>query len=301
LLNNWQCNQQQEYYAMAQRNLSPSHAKRQAEDAAQQASPWIKQLGRFGYAAKGIVYALVGVLAVQAALGRGGQTTDTQGALATLAQSPFEKVLLALIAIGLMGYAVWKLVQALLDTENKESDAKGMAVRAAYAGIGVIHLGLALAAARLLLAGGGNQSSEQSTQDWTARLMSQPRGQWLVALVGAVVIGFGLYQFYQAYKAKFREDLKLAEMSATEETWATRMGRLGYAARGVVFSIIGGFLIVAAIQAQPQEARGLGGALETLAQQPYGPWLLGIVALGLVAYGMFMLVEARYRRMVLTS
>lgn len=286
---------------MAQRNLSPQQAKRHVEDAARQASPWIRQLGRLGYAAKGIVYALVGVLAVQAALGRGGQTTDPQGALGTLTQSPSERALLAMVALGLLGYALWLFVQALLDTENKGSDAKGVAARVGYAGIGVVHLGLALAAARLLLGGGGNQGSEQSTQDWTARLISQPFGRWLVALVGAIVISVGLYQFYQAYTAKFREELKLAEMTPTEETWATRMGRLGYAARGVVFSIIGGFLIVAALQSQPEEARGLGGALQTLSEQPYGPWLLGIVAAGLVAYGIFMLVQARYRRMVLAS
>ena len=113
------------------------------------------------------------------------------------------------------------------------------------------------------------------------------------------MIGVGLYQFYQAYTAKFREELKLAEMTANEQLWATRVGRLGYAARGVVFCIIGGFLIVAALRAQPEEVRGLGGALQTLSEQTYGPWLLGIVAVGFVAYGIFMLVQARYRRMVL--
>lgn len=285
---------------MAQHQLSPEQAKRNIEGAARQASPWIIWLGRLGYAAKGLVYGLVGVLAVQAALGRGGETTDVQGALGTLAQSPVERALLALIALGLVGFALWTFVQALLDTEHKGSDAKGIATRAGYAGVGVVHLVLALAAVRLLLGARGNQSGEQATQDWTARLMAQPSGQWLVALLGAIVIGVGLYQFYQAYKAKFREELKLADMSATEQTWAMRTGRLGYAARGVVFSLIGGFLIVAALQARPEEARGLGGALEALTQQPYGPWLLAIVALGFIAYGIFMLVQARYRRMVVT-
>jgi negative regulator of sigma E activity len=288
--------------AMAQRNFSPQQAQRHAECAATQAKPWITKLGRLGYAAKGMVYGLVGVLAVQAALGQGGQTTDAKGVLQTIAQAPFGRVLLALVALGLLGHAVWRFVQAIMDTENKGSDAKGLGTRAAYAGIGVVYVGLALAALRLVLGSGGTRSSDQSTQDWTARLLAQPSGRWLVALVGLIVIGVGLYQFYRAYSAKFREKLNLSEMSPTEETWATRIGRVGFTARGVVFGIIGVFLLIAALQAQPQEARGLAGALQTLAQQqPYGPWLLGIVALGFVAYGLFMLVQARYRRMVITS
>jgi uncharacterized membrane protein YidH (DUF202 family) len=259
-------------------------------------------LGRLGYAAKGVVYGLVGVLALLAALGRGGQTTDTRGVLQTIVDAPSGRLLLAVVTLGLFGHALWRFVQAARDTENKGTDARGIAARVAYAAIGVVYVGLALAAARLVLGtGGGNQSSDQSTQDWTARLLGQPFGRLLVGLAGLIVIGIGGYQFYRAYKAEFREKLKLHEMSAAEQTWTTRVGRGGFAARGVVFVIIGGFLLVAALRDQSEQARGLGGALDTLvAQQTYGPWLLGIVALGLVAYGVFMVVQARYRRMVIT-
>jgi len=278
----------------------PQQAQRQAEQAARQASPWLVRLGRFGYAAKGVVYGLVGVLAVLAAGGRGGQTTDTKGALGTLVGAPPGRVLLALVALGLIGHAVWRWVQAALDTEHKGTDAKGIAARVGYAAIGVGYVSLALAAMRLAMGTGGGSSGDQSAQDWTARVLQQPFGRWLVGLAGLAVIGVGAYQLYRAYTAKFREKLNLGEMSATEQQWVVRIGRFGFAARSVVFAIIGGFLVVAALQARSEEARGLGGALDVLAQQSYGPLLLGVVALGLVAYGAFMFAQARYRRMVIT-
>ena len=284
---------------MTQRELSPEQAKQRAKQATRAASGWIEPLGRLGYAAKGIVYAIVGVLAAQAAIGAGGETTDTQGALSRIVEAPFGRVLLGLTAVGLLGYAIWRVVQAFLDTENKGSDAKGYVVRTAYALIGVAYLGLALTAVQIIRGAGGG-SSGQTQQSWIARLLAQPFGQWLVGLIGAVVIGIGLYQLYKALRASFRDKLKLGEMSAAEQTWATRSGRLGYAARGVVFAIVGALIIAAARDANASEARGIAGALDTLAAQPYGPWLLGVVALGLIAYGFFCLVEARYRRMLIS-
>ncbi len=235
---------------------------------------------RFGYAAKGFVYAVVGILAAQAAIGGGGKTTNTKGALKTIVTQPFGKVLLALVAIGLVGYVLWRFVQAIQDPENKGTDAKGLITRLGYGFSGIAYADLALSAARLVFGSGGGSSGGSSTQTWTARLLAQPFGQWLVGTVGAIVIAIAGYQFYRAYSAKFRKKLKTHQMSRTEQTWATRVGRFGLATRGITFLIIGWFLIQAALQAQAQKARGLGGALETLAQQPYGPWLLGIVRWG---------------------
>lgn len=257
---------------------------------------WVERLARLGYTAKGIVYAIIGVLAVQAALGTGGKTTDQKGVLGEIATQPFGKFLLALIALGLIGYVIWRFVEAVQNPEHKGNDAEGLATRLGAGISGIIYASLAFSAIRLAMGSGASNNSSHSTQDWTARLMSQPFGQWLVGLGGALIIGLGFYQFYKAYKAKFRKHLKLQEMSSTEETWATRLGRFGEAARGVVFVIIGFFLLEAARQSDPNQARGLDGALKSLAQQPYGPWLLGIVALGLVAYGIHMGVQARYRR-----
>jgi hypothetical protein len=272
---------------------------RQAEQHARRAAqhPQVEQLMRVGYVAKGLVYAIVGVLAAQAAFGAGGATTDTQGALRTLVNQPFGTFLLALVALGLVGYALWRFVAAAFDPDGKGTDAKGMATRAGYVLSGVAYLGLALAAAQLAL-GNGGASGGDNTQDWTARVLAVPFGRWLVGGAGVVVIGVAVMQLYRAYSANFRQKLKLGTMSQTEEVWVTRLGRFGLAARGVVFAIIGGFLALAALQYDPGEARGLGGALALLAQQPFGPWLLGLVALGLLAYGLYTATLVRYRRML---
>jgi Na+/proline symporter len=269
-----------------------------AERATREASPWIERLGRFGYAAKGVVYLVIGVLAVQAALGKGGGTTDQRGALAQIAAAPFGRILLVLLTIGLLGYAVWRFVQAAKDTEGKGSEPKGLLARAGYAGVGVLYLGLAFSALRLLLGSGGS-SGQQQAQDWTARLLGQPMGAWLVGLAGMAVIANGMSQLYRAYSAKFREKLRTSEMELRQVDWVTKVGRAGYAARGVAFGLIGLFLIQAARHGEPGEVRGLDGALAALAEQPSGPEMLGLVAAGLAAYGIFALVEARYRRMVL--
>lgn len=275
-------------------------ARQTAHHSARQAQPWLVGFGRFGYAAEGVVYALIGVLAVQVALGRGGETTDNRGALVQIVQAPFGRVLLIVIALGILGFACWRFLQATLDTDNKGAQPKGIAQRLAFAGIGIVHLGLALSALRLLRTGAAGASSSASAQGWTATLLSKPFGQWLVALAGLIVIVVGCFQFYQSYTALFRNELALSSMSATEQRWVTWLGRAGYAAQGVVFWIIGLFLGYAAFRANPGEARGLDGALATLAQQPFGPWLLGLVAAGLVAYGLYLGAQARYRRMVIT-
>lgn len=277
---------------------SSSNAHGSAPHAVRKASPWLIGLGRFGFAAKGVVYSLIGVLAIQTALGAGGETTGSRGALEHVGQAPFGRVLLLAMAVGISGYALWRFVQAFMDTENKGTGAKGIALRTGYFLIALLHIGLATSA--FALVSGGEGGGDGSNQGWTAKLMSQPFGRWLVALVGVAVIAYGAFQMYRAYTLKFREKLTLEEMSAAEDKWASRMGRLGYAARGIVFTIIGVFLTVAALHENPKEARGLDGALETLAQQPWGWIVLAVVAVGLAAYGLFMFVQARYRRMVIT-
>ncbi|NJN56429.1 MAG: DUF1206 domain-containing protein [Leptolyngbyaceae cyanobacterium SL_5_9] len=265
---------------------------------ASDSSDWIERFARFGFASKGFVYATIGILAAQAAFTAGGETTDPQGALQSIVAQPFGQVLLALIAIGLAGYVLWRLLQAILDPEGIGSDAKGIAQRLGYATSGLIYAGLAFSAIRLAAgaAAGSSDGGDSSAQDWTARILSQPFGQWLVGLGGAFVIGLGFYFFYEAFSAKFCKELKIREMSQAERKAATWFGRVGITSRGIVYTIIGIFLMVAARQSNPEQARGVGGALGALAQQPYGPWLLGIVALGLILYGAYMGLYAKYRR-----
>jgi len=271
----------------------------QTEQTVRQAAPWVERLARFGYAAKGTVYIVIGVLAVMAAWTGRGKTTDSQGALVSIAQNPMGRFLLILVAVGLAGYALWRFVEAGLDPENEGSDAKGFAIRSGFVLSGIVYSVLAYTAFTLFMGTAQQGEGEGGMQDWTARVLAMPFGQGLVGLVGLVVIGMGLSHIVRGYKAKFQKQLKLNELSATAQKWAVISGRVGYIARGIVFVIIGGFFINAAWHDAPQKAKGLGSALDLLAQQGYGLWLLGIVAAGLVAYGVFMFVEARYRRIVL--
>jgi hypothetical protein len=266
-------------------------AEQRARDAAMQASPWLVALGRAGYVAKGVMSALIGLLAVRVALGRGGAMADQEGALVHVARAPFGRGLLLALALGIAGYALWRFAQAACDTEQQGSDAGGLAARLIYA--------LAVGAVNLLRTGSAPENSGVAAQGWTARFLGQPFGRWLVAIARLLVIGGGCYQGYQAFEARFREELHLAEMGAATARWVLALGRGGYAARGVVFGLLGAFLGYAAPRANPGEAREIDSTLATLARHPFGPRLLGIVALGLVAYDLFLFAEARYRRMVL--
>ncbi len=283
---------------MALHQRSAVEAKREAERAVRRASPWLDRLGRLGFVAKGVVYTLVGALAGEAAVGAGGETTDPHGALAHIVQAPMGRLLLVLIAVGLAGYAVWRFVQASLDTDRRGSDTRGAAQRVGFAIVGLLYSGLALYAFHLAAGSEAGKSTDAATQDWTAWLLARPMGQWLVGLAGAGVVGIGAGQVAKAFGAKFRRNLNLQEMSGATAEWIINLARAGYTARGAAVVLTGGFLIDAAVRAKPQEARGLGGALATLAHQPSGRWLLGAVAVGLVAYGLFMFVEARYRHVI---
>lgn len=268
--------------------------------ASREAAPWIERLARFGYAAKGVVYAVVGGIALNAAFGV-ERATGSRGALESLLRQPLGRVMLGVVAVGLLGYVVWKAVQAVLDPEHLGTDAKGLFKRAAFGLTAVIYAGLALAAARLALSGasGGDAGAEgdgTGPDRWTAMAMDKPLGRWAVAAVGVGIIAYGLYNLYKGYTAKLSEELDLSDLEPENRRRVIWAGRFGMAARGVVFGIVGWFLVMAALHYNPTEARGLGGALRTLEEQTYGPWLLAAVALGLVAYGLFYLVKARYRR-----
>ncbi len=272
---------------------------RPARQAANQ--PAIQLLGRVGYAAKGAVYIIIGILAGLAALGQGGGTTDRKGAVEAIYEQPAGKILLILVIIGLIGYSLWCLIKAAADTEAKGSDLKGIANRLFYIGVAFSYGSLAYASFKLV-SGTGNsgKSSDTNAQDWTAELLKQPFGVFLVIIFGLVGLGVAGYQFYRAYNGKFKKHLELSKIDARMREWFIRLGRFGLAARGVVFGVIGIFLIVAALQHNAGQAKGLGGALQEVAQQPYGQILLGLVAAGLVSYGLYSLVEARYRRMIET-
>ncbi|NEQ20548.1 MAG: DUF1206 domain-containing protein [Microcoleus sp. SIO2G3] len=283
--------------------MPKSHSSVQAvKDQAKQtvtnavANPWIERFARFGYAAKGMVYIIVGLLAIEVALGLGGKVTDSEGALQAIMIQPFGKVLLLGIAFGLVGYVLGCLVQAIVDPATQETDTQRVVQRLGYALSGLSYAGLAIAAAKMII--GLKSSKGNSSVDWTARLLSKPFGCWLVVLVGIVVIVVGFSYFYRAYTTEFLDQFDVLEMSKIELFWATHLGRFGMSARGSIFGVIGIYLIQAALRFDPEEAKGLGGALKAIAQQPFGLFLLGVIAVGLIAYGIYEIVLARYRRIV---
>lgn len=259
---------------------------------------WMTLLARLGYTVKGVVYVVIGWLAVMLAIGHGGKATDQSGAIQTINNLPFGKFLLVVVAIGLLGFALWSFIQALFDTEGKGRDAKGIASRIGYAVVGASYALLSYATFQIVVGtGSGGSNSTSKTQDGTALLLKQPPGVALVIIAGIGVLGLAVYLFVKAYSAKFKSRLNLTDLSAQMRKLMINLGRFGYAALGVVFSIIGIFLIVAAFQHNAKQAVGLDGALQELARQPSGLFLLGIVALGLIAYGLYSFVEARYRRL----
>lgn len=277
---------------MAQRG-SIEDARQQADAAARKASPWVDVIARIGYVAKGTVYAAVGILAGRVALGLGGKTTGTGGAVESIGSQPFGRILLILLAIGLVGYALWKLVQGIMDPDDKGTDIGGIIKRVAYGGSAMIHLGIAFGALEELF---GVEGQSTTLDQWTAYAMSyQPSlGQILVGLVGLGVLVVGFYQLFAGVTGRFRREIETYYMGDAA-WWALLTGRVGTAARAVVILLAGSFLVLASWHAAPKETRGLGGTLETILRQPFGPYLLGIVATGFVIYGVFMLMVARYR------
>jgi hypothetical protein len=265
------------------------HARR----AAHQAGPGIQRLARLGYAAKGVVYLIIGWIAADAAFSPAERVEGSHGALTTILQQPFGRVLLGIMALGLAGYVLWKAVEALLDPEHKGSDAKGMVARIGYGISAVLYAGLTLEAVRMLRGSGGGEGN--GAQHWTAAVMDKPFGRIAVGLAGLGIAGYGLYEIYRAFNSDIAKKLNLEGSAVATRRRVVAVGRAGMAARGVVFGIIGWLVVKAARQYDASEAQGLQGALVELREAPYGSWLLALVALGLIAYGIFQLVKARYR------
>jgi len=256
-------------------------------------------IGRAGFAARGIVYVIVGWLALLEAFGGGAGAPDKQSALVAISQLPLGTLLLGVVAVGLFGYAAWSLIRSIFDPERLGHAASAVFARVGFAVAGVSYGGLALGAARFALGSEttAGQGSDASTQDWTARLLNAPFGPPLVIAIGALLIGIAAVELIRAYTASFLNDLSLGVVRAEVRRWVERVGRIGLTARGVVFGVIGIFLIQASLQRDAGQAIGLGGALQRLAEQPYGDILLGVVAVGLGMYGLFSLVQARYGRL----
>ena len=258
-------------------------------------STWVERAARGGYFAKGVVYGAIGLLAVQQALGS-GDAEGSRGALREIGTAAFGHVLLWIVAVGLGGYVVWRTTQALFDPEadpEDDGDAMRWFKRAFYLGSAVVYASLAYAAASLAMGGGGgSQGGGGGSSTWVGQLMGVRWGMWLVGAAGIGIIARGLLQFWKAYTERFKEKIDSYDLSTSQAKWVFRIGRLGLSARGVVFALIGASVVVAAVQRDPQEARGLEQSLEFLVSNP---WLLGAVGVGLIGYALYQWTKARYR------
>jgi hypothetical protein len=270
----------------------PMDVGRDLKDTARQVadSPWIDRLARLGLVARGVTYVLVGWLALQIAFGNSGKQADRGGAVQEIAGKPFGSVLLWLLGVGFAGLALWRVSQAAFGHEAGER-VKSLARAVLYAGFAVTTFTFVLGKS-----GSAAANSNQQSVSVTTKVMQHGGGRLLVAVVGLVLVAVGGYLAYEGAQRKFAKDMKLGQVSPGTRQVVEKLGMFGGIARGVVFGLAGVFLLIAAVTYDPAKAKGLDGTLRTFAASPLGPWLLAVVALGLVAFGVFSICEARWRR-----
>jgi hypothetical protein len=248
-------------------------------------------LSRTGFVARGLLYGIIGILALDLALGQGGKITNQQGALRTVEHQPLGHVLLAAVAIGLGGYSLWRLFRAALG-HGPEGVDSGIE-RLGALGSGIVYGVFCAIAVQLLVGSGGSSGNAKKT---TKDVFAWPAGHWLVGAAGIVMIGVAIYQLIRGVRRRFLDDSKTEQMRPAVKEWFTLLGTVGHVARAIVFGLVGFFLVKAALDYKADEAIGLDGALSKLYERAYGPWLLGLVAAGLIAFAAFSTTEARYRR-----
>lgn len=271
------------------RSASTAHVSARARRASD--SPAARALARVGLAARGVLYILIGWVAILVAFGQTSRRANQQGALQLLASKPYGLVALWLLGIGFAGYALWRLSEAAFGVTG---DGNGAGPRLKSLVRGIIYAGFAYLTFKIISGSGGSQSRKQ--QDLTASLMHHPGGRWLVGLVGLVIVIAGVVLVSEGLRRKFLKYLQLGQMSPQTRRIVERLGQIGTAARGVVFALAGVLVIEAAVTYQPAKAGGIDKALLTLRNQPFGQFLLILAALGLVVFGVYGLCEARWRK-----
>lgn len=258
---------------------------------------WIAYYARFGYAAKGVLYGVSGLLALLAALDISpGKTVGSTGVLETIGRQSYGRVMLAVLAISLLGYVVWRFIQAFVDPGHSEHGAADIVRRAGYACSGIAYASVAFSAVSLLV----HFSSEEgkTAQSWALTVMEKPFGRWLVGAGGLFFFGMGCYYFYWAIRAEFRKQMKLHEMSTAEKAWATVAGRVGISARGIVYVVIGVFSMKAAWKFDPSEIKTPEEALAIFNNNPTDEVVLSILGIGSIAYGIYMGFYAAFSRRI---
>ncbi|MEA2354954.1 MAG: hypothetical protein QOD61_1083 [Solirubrobacteraceae bacterium] len=276
-----------------------SHARLGAVGGAQRGGEAIARrpefvwLARAGLIARGVSYGIIGILALKLAVGSGGRATNQRGALKTIAEQPFGQALLVGMALGLAGYAIWRLVRAGIGHGTRERDSTGQ--RLAGLASGVAYGALCITALKILV-GASTAGGVNSPQKTTAGVLAWTGGTLIVEIAGLVLIGVGLYQGYKGVSRRFLEDSKTYAMSRDVKRAFTAVGVFGHLGRMVVFLLVGYALIKAGLNYAPHGAIGLDGALNKLAHEPDGPLLLGVVALGLIGFALYSIADARFRK-----
>ena len=254
----------------------------------------LESLARLGYVSKAVIYATVGGLALAAAANRGGRVTDTSGALRAFLDKPFGTTMLIVLALGLVGYAIWRLADAIMDPDRHGTDAKGLVVRIGNLVRAGIYGGLGLEAFRLLR--GLRGSNSRGAEHWTARIMDVPLGEWLVGIAGLAVAAYGLSEVWAAWKARLGSSIDLSPIPPAVRPTLVNISRFGVGARGVIVTVLGTFLVRAALQHDPSEAAGPRESMIEIVNVVEGRWMLWALAAGLLAYSVDQALHARCRR-----
>ena len=258
-------------------------------------SALLEGLARVGLVAYGVVHLLIGWLALQIAWGgTSGASADSSGALSTVAEQPFGKILLWLVAVGMVALALWQASEAIWG-HHERMVGKRVRKQVSSGAKAVLYAALGVSAA--LVALGSGSSSSQSQQEATSGVLAWPGGQVIVVIAALIIIGVGVAGVVKGVKKSFAEEIDTSSMSPTARSAVARLGQVGYIARGLALGVVGGLLGYAAVTFDAQQARGLDGAMRTILDQPFGQFLLTAVALGFVAFGLFAFLQARYRRM----
>lgn len=255
----------------------------------------MRLLARAGFLARGLMYIVIGWIAVEIAFGKTSEQADRTGALQALGRTPVGEIALWVLVVGFFGMALWRLSEAVYGTPQTDK-RKATWTRLTALAKAVLYAVLGYGVLDYAIGSGGPQSSDQQSVDLTATLMRHPGGRILVVVIGLALIGAGLFLGYQAWRERFKKSLMLGQMGPRARRVVEWLGRIGGIARGVVFITAGVFLVVAAAEARPDQAKGIDSSLRELAATPGGPWLLVIVAVGLIMFGLFSCCEARWRR-----
>ena len=275
--------------------MTTTTVDRAEQEVRQRSAGWVEPVGRIGLASQGVLYAVVGLLALQVASGRQDDQADQHGAMAAVADQPFGRALLLVLAVGLAAHCLWRLLLAARG-DGGEDDAGSVGKRLGHLGRAVLYGAFTVAAVRILMesgdAGGGGQQQRKAT----ASVLGWPGGRAIVVVAGLVVIGTGLWHCRQLFTQSFEDNIDPARCSRSWRSVVVVLGSVGYTARGIVFAAAGVFLVQAALDDDPNRSGGLDNALKRLADTDYGPLVLRVVAVGLIVFGVFRVVDGLTRK-----